>query len=282
MEDIKKSLSEDTKVINEISFSNNINSNSEKLIGLKSALNKEELKSKLVENLELLEIHLFDEDFFNNTIEEGINYINSIKKLKIMFHVPVLKKERDILGVQDDRIFKYLDKLYKVIKKNYNIIGIVVHMVDIKSSVDLDKVEFNIGKLKEKPYFDYLYFENLPSKKNFNFDIYFSLLKQFNIKNVCFDITHFVSEHTKEEFYNTLELFSKSYNLYFHISDNKFNSGDSNPMNLGNGELNFCHLRKYINFGIIETYSKVEVLGDEMKKDYFYLKNLFENGCKQK
>ena len=256
------------------------NLQSKKLIGLKSSLNREELKNKLVEGLELLEIHLFDEDFLDDKIENGLNYIYSLRKIKIMFHVPVLKKEKDILGIQDDRIFYFLDKLYDIIKRDNNILGIVVHPVDIKSIVNLDKVEENINELKKKPYFKYLYFENLPSRENFNFEIYTYLLKRFHIQNVCFDITHFVSEHSKEELFRTLTLFSNNYSLYFHISDNKFNSRNSNPMNLGEGELNFCELKSFINFGIIETYSKNEILGEEMKKDYFYLKNLFENECK--
>ncbi|MCH8520111.1 MAG: sugar phosphate isomerase/epimerase [Nanoarchaeota archaeon] len=251
----------------------------QKLIGIKSSLNEEQLKNKL--NLfplpPLLEIFLTTQDYECEAyIEKRINSINQeFPSLKLMLHAPVDSNKKDTIHLQDSDFEFYYSKLYFLCKKYSFILGFVAHP-EPKTPKQSSKLilENNIAFLKQKyPSIEkFMYIENLTNSITLKFNTYLEFIEKNNIENVCFDFAHFVSNHTNnnqlQEALNQLNNSNIIKNIYLHISDNIFNNNSPIPLNIGRGEVNFKNINPYLNFGILETISKNEELGEEIKEDY--------------
>lgn len=250
-----------------------------KLIGIKASLNLEQLKNKIVPELELLEIHLRAEDFlFEDFILERLKFAKSINnKLKFTLHCPFYETDQEFSSLVDTNFEFFLKKYKRLIEREKSIIGIIQHIESRYDYKNDEKIaEKNLELIKKEKMMEYFYFENTLTKLTFPFENYINFLDKNGIKQICFDFSHYVSNYSEEKFYNTLKLITKKYKVYYHISDNKFKSKNSFPRNLFEGNINFKKIKKYVNFGILETYSKNEIIGKEIKEDYYKLKEMWK------
>jgi len=255
------------------------------LIGIKSSIRKEEIKNKLKVKPKLLELFLTTKDLDVAKLENRINYILKLRSnIKISLHSPVSILTKNTISLMSNKIFLFLDVCVKLIEKFNNekniIIAIILHPDSIFNFMSrrniLDK---NIIKLKKKYHIliEYIYFENLPTKLLTPFENFLSILKEHNLNNICFDMAHFTGFNSEENLLKILGKLKGSYNLYFHISDNFYNSKNTKPLNIGLGEINFKPLKKYIELGILETKSNPEVIGKEITEDYIKLIKIFND-----
>ncbi|MEM4396370.1 MAG: hypothetical protein QXR30_01800 [Candidatus Woesearchaeota archaeon] len=258
--------------------SNIVKDSKRKLIGIKSSLNLEQLKNKIVPELELLEIHLRVEDFlFENFILERLEYAKSLNKnLKFTLHCPFYETDNEFSSLVDEKFEFFLRRYKTLVQKEKSIIGIIQHIESRYDEKNIETIAIkNLQLIRKEKMIDYFYFENTLSKITFPFENYLIFLDRNGIKQICFDFSHYVANYSEEEFYDTLKLITKKYKVYYHISDNKFKSKNSFPKNLFNGNIDFKKIKKYVNFGILETYSKNEIIGKEIKEDYYKLKELW-------
>lgn len=249
-----------------------------KLIGIKSSLDRDQINNKLDVNPqpELLEIFLVSQDYDKpEFIENRLLDIHTLyPNIKIMLHAPVDKDKQDTIHLQDSDFDIYYSKLYKLCKKLSFVIGFVAHPEpepSKKSSRLL--LENNLAYLKQKypSIMDYMYVENLANSLTLSFENYINCIEKNNISNICFDFAHFVSSHSREELNDALEEIRNNEIIkkaYFHISDNDFNCEKVVPLNIGKGSINFESIIHFLDFGILETISSNEKEGVEMREDY--------------
>jgi hypothetical protein len=75
----------------------------EKIIGVKSSLDKKQLSNKIIKDLKLLELHLYEKDFldFNDFKEKLTNIHNQHPNLKIILHAPIMEKQKEYLSLSN-------------------------------------------------------------------------------------------------------------------------------------------------------------------------------------
>lgn len=244
----------------------------EKIIGVKSSLDKKQLSNKIIKDLKLLELHLYEKDFldFNDFKEKLINIHNQHPDLKIMLHAPIMEKQKEYLSLSEYNEALYY-KIYSVCKQFNFVIGVVIHSAYKKENQEKSIITLNKLRDKYKGIDKYMYVENQTGNFSENKDEWLEFIKLAKISRICFDICHFTKNYSQEEMEKYLfDLRKHITKIYFHISDNNPCVGNSNPLNLGQGSLDFKKLKNNIDFGIIETFPKDENIGKEIIEDYYY------------
>lgn len=244
-------------------------------IGLKSSLNKTQLQNKIVKGLKVLELHLYENDFYNfEKIKKQLLEIHKKHpKLKIMLHAPVMLKQKEYLSLSENNVLLF-SKIYTVCKELEFVKGFVLH-----SAYKNQEEEKSLKTLKSlrKTYKDidkYMYVENQTQNFSVDTEKWFSFLVKGKVKKICFDVCHFTKNHTQEEMFKYITRLEKKFKIYFHVSDNLCGKENEIPKNLGKGNIDLKRLKKLVSFGIIETFPKDENIGKEVKDDYFYFLNL--------
>lgn len=247
-----------------------------KLIGLKSSLDKDQLKNKIIKDLELLELHLYEKDFleFSEFKEKLMDIHNKHPNLKIMLHSPIMEKQKEYLSLSEYNADIYY-KIYSLCKQLNFVIGFVLHSAYKDLDMELSISNLNLLRDKYKGIDKYMYIENQTNNFSGNKEKWLEFIKTAKISRICFDICHFTKNNSQEDMeHYLLELRKYITKIYFHISDNNPKTENANPLNLGQGSLDLKRLKEYIEFGIIETFPKDEKIGKEVIEDYYYFLEL--------
>lgn len=247
-----------------------------KIIGLKSSLDQDQLKHKIIEDLELLELHLYEKDFldFSKFKEKLLNIHNKHPNLKIILHAPIMEKQKEYLSLSEYNVEIYY-KIYSLCKQLNYIIGFVIHSAYKDLPMEKSISNLNLLRDKYKGIDKYMYVENQTNNFSGNKEKWLEFIKTAKISRICFDVCHFTKNYSQEDLEEYLFSLRKYVTkMYFHISDNNPCVGNSNPLNLGQGSLDLKKLKEHINFGIIETFPKDEKIGKEVIDDYYYFLGL--------
>jgi sugar phosphate isomerase/epimerase len=243
-----------------------------KIIGLKSSLDQDQLNNKIIKDLKLLELHLYEKDFldFFKFKEKLLNIHNKHPNLKIMLHAPIMEKQKEYLSLSEYNEDLYY-KIYSVCKQLNFVTGFVVHSAYKGKSMEKSISNLNLLRDKYKGIDKYMYIENQTGNFSENKDNWLEYIKIAKISRICFDVCHFTKNYSQEDLEEYLFSLRKYITkIYFHISDNNPKTGNSNPLNLGQGSLDLKRLKEHIDFGIIETFPKDEKIGKEVIEDYYY------------
>ncbi len=229
------------------------------LIGIKSHWDLKQLKSRLDENPELIEIHLKDGDLEKRKkdIEKSIIMLKN-KKIKIMIHQPNSFNDVIIdpnIEERQKNVFMCYKILYNLCKK-YKLEGFVVHPSYSHDPI-INKKQFLsfFSKIKKqcKNFFDYAYLENLTHVKLEEVE---ELIELAGFENVCIDLSHmYISLRDNKKILEQIKKI-KAKRKYFHIADSNGKIEKFHTFIPGKGKIDFNSIKDYIDFGVLEVESK--------------------------
>jgi tRNA G37 N-methylase Trm5 len=223
------------------------------IIGLKSAIDGKELKSRLAENPLIMELHLFKKDLFGNkpALEKTILRLKK-KKIQIILHMPFPEKEDCWLGgKKPENALKTLKVLGELCKKHGA--AAVVHVTWGIPEIGEEEIANNVRKLRE--YYDYFYFEN--GIKGFGkTEQVLRIGGQAGIKNVCIDTAHlYIIYRDSEKIIDHIERMQQDFGTYFHLSDS---DGTTEGGLFDSGFIDLKRIIPYVQKGIAEVRSRDE------------------------
>lgn len=238
------------------------------IIGLKSAVIKEEMIPRIQKKPMIMEIHLFDDELFDTKklkrLEDGIERLQE-EGVDVWIHQPFHYKDGTgyNLGGALRNEYEMLNKLGKLCKK-YNTHAIIhMYTKDLKPESERKLIE-NLKKFKR--YYPYFYFENVIVPPFNTADNIVTIGRKAGIKNVAIDVAHFMKLYKSNvKIEKAIKLLKANFDTYFHISDS---DGTNEGAVIGTGKLDFERILPYVNKGIIEVRSKDETNPKEMIKSY--------------
>lgn len=254
-------------------------------IGIKSGWRLEAVKNRLCVNSSIIEFHLNYGDLENNPeeIRKSIKFLQK-KGIKVMVHQPVCYKGKEIiLGSQKD--FQTVDAvtkaLFELIDGFDNCLGIIMQpTMTTKAAEYTSTKEFkaNLKKLIEKhpAFLDKVFLENVFPKVYSKASEIEEIVNEFELKQIAIDTAHFTNANqNNKQLKELLEKLDKKVKIYFHIADSIGKVVNENDcVNLGKGKVDFNLIKDFINLGIIETFSKDEIIGKEIVEDYIWFSKL--------
>ena len=254
-------------------------------IGIKSGWRHEAVKNRLCVNPSIIEFYLNYGDLENNPeeIKKSIKFLQK-RGIRVMIHQPICYKGKEItLGSEKD--FETVDRatkaLFELIEGFDNCLGIIMQPMmteEIKKIVSTNEFKANLGKLIEKypQFLDKVFLENVFPKIYSKESEIEEIIDEFKLKQIAIDTAHFHnSNQNTKQLRTLLEKISKKVKIYFHVADSigKVVNGDD-CVNLGKGKVDFNLIKDFINFGVIETFSKDEKIGKEIVEDYIWFSKL--------
>jgi endonuclease IV len=252
--------------------------------GIKTSLNPTQIKNKLLglsEKPNLIEVHLFDSDIAQ--LDEKLSVLRkAAPSAKIVFHCPYLDHKGAYMDLTDVESLQLLIPLYELCKANSDYLGVVLHPEYSKMTernVALSLIKTSLTYLDAHiPYFrDYSFFENNPGVWGKTLSGYLEILTIVNAQNICFDVSHFAAYNSQDEFYRGLKELKKRFKtVYYHLSDHYFADQNTKALNIGKGQIDFEELLIDLELGIVETLSRDEDLGEEIKEDYKKIKEILD------
>ncbi|MBN2052237.1 hypothetical protein JW756_01925 [Candidatus Woesearchaeota archaeon] len=241
-----------------------------RIIGLKSAINPEQLRTRMKENPLIIELHTFGNDFRENfeSLKKTIKQLQQ-KGKKVMVHQPLEAKESMDMISQNANT-ELCQKMISLIKEFD--VSLIIHPVNSKrKSEESESMEEGmIENIKTfSKYYDKIYFENnhifLFSAK----ESIFRVIKATGLKNMCIDTCHMLYLYSNPECFELIKEIQKSCNTYFHLNDYKDNvhSGKLSE----SSRLDITGILPLVNLGVTEVNGSDEVKNEEMISSWHYL-----------
>ncbi len=253
-----------------------------RLIGLKSYWDKEDLLPRLKKKSGLIEFYIRKKDLENNFkgISKTIDFLSK-KGVKVMLHQPTHYKCIELTLATDNEghirtSLEGYNRLYNLCKKR-NVIGFIMHPIP-KTRVPIGNLIINLKQ--NKHLLDHAFIENLPRLKE---DEHLSILKEIKAKNACIDLAHyFLINKSNDGLINFIKTIKKDYNTYFHLCDSngdyvKFNGVKADCVNIGEGSINFDKLLDFVDAGVVEVLSKNEKKPKELLSGYERIQKILKN-----
>jgi tRNA (guanine37-N1)-methyltransferase len=238
------------------------------IIGLKSGLNKKEMKTRLVKKPKIMEIYLHTEELYEKLgeLERTIKDLQK-KEIEVIMHMPFNNLEKQRISMDKENVEEDLKILYKLgdlcIKYGINAI-IHPYQPSEKSTKNQETFVQNLRKLKK--YFNYFYFENDSTSEMFGTGKQMMQTgKDTGIKKICFDTCHsFMLHKNNDKLIEDIKMLKES-DLYFHMADS---NGESHGDAIGKGKIDFDKILTFVKKGIIEVTSEDEMKAKQMLDSY--------------
>jgi tRNA G37 N-methylase Trm5 len=236
------------------------------IIGLKSAIYKNELYSRTKYNPLIVELHTFTKDY-----DKNFKLLkNTIKKLVKQGKYIYLHQPMDDKGLYISNyniIHPIYNKMISLVDE-FNI-SLILHINENKENPNKQNLVRNIISFKK--YYPNIFFEHgavpYPNKLN---QIKEVILKS-GLKNLCIDTCHLLHNYKPSELPKIIKEIKKLCNVYVHLADYKNNSHAS-PLNK-NSYIKLEHVLPLIDKGIVEIISENEKIGKQMIESWNYLNN---------
>ncbi|MDP7140939.1 MAG: hypothetical protein QF362_00275 [Candidatus Woesearchaeota archaeon] len=239
----------------------------QKMIGLKSAVIKDEMASRLECNPSIIEIHTFESDFdvnFEDLRKDVKEFVDS--GMFVVVHQPhIFSPGLDMANTN------IKNEIYRKMVSLVDEFGVelIVHF-SMGASQGAEKKDVIANAKTFKKYYKNIYFEhshrNLIKTKEEIIDV----VKAAGIRNVCIDTCHLLHNYSPDSMAKAIEDIQKYCNTYFHISDYK-NDVHGSRIN----EKSVIKLEKILPLvtkGIVEIRSIDEIKAEEMISSWKYLK----------
>jgi len=255
-------------------------------IGLKSCWHAEQLETRFRHQPKIIELYLYDGDL-ENYLREIERTIRKIKQqgIEIVIHQPEhYRGEVMTIASINNKITKTAEQgynlLYKLCQK-HQLKGFIMHPYSgnldkpnvSKIYKKLDKNRF-IKNLKAHPEWQAkILLENMTvgffkSKENIQ-----EITEKTKIK-LCLDLCHlYITYKSNHKLKQILKGLQKHID-YYHIVDSKGRTHDS--LEIGQGDINFRKIKKYIKQGIIEVNCQNQVTADEMIRSYYIFQDYYQ------
>ncbi len=235
----------------------------QKIIGLKSAVIKNEINIRLAKNPSIIEIHLFNDDLNEDKIhllEQEIIKLKE-KNLEIFVHMPFKINNKGYSLANKENLIIY-QKMGELCKKYF--ISAIIHLANNEPIGDENLLIENVKLLEQ--YYNYFYFENLTRESFDKKEDILRISKKAGFKNICIDLTHlYITYQNNNKLVETIKEIQQEFNTYFHVSDhdNKIHTCE-----LETGFIDFNNILPLINKGVIEVESKDEKNPIESLRSY--------------
>ena len=239
----------------------------EYVVGLKSALIQSQLNAPLralSNKSKIFEFHLFDTDLFENH-KKIERYIKAFQKkgFRIFIHMPFRVYEK---GKKDKSGVRYSLGKFNIEKEGrmLDILGELCKKYDVKAIIhtnDFENIDEQLmieNMKKFEKYYDWFYFETLPSGFAHVDDV-IRIGKAAGIRNVAIDLAHLhIIHHDNMKMEHVIEAIKQDFNTYFHIADNSELKHQSakHTCEIGKGLIDFNEIAPLITTGVIEIESK--------------------------
>jgi len=263
----------------------------QKIIGLKSAIIKEEMSSRLKHNPSIIELHTFKPDFEDNfdslreTIKEFIGSGKSVIVHQPHIHLPMLdmttsnmynkiyKRMVSLIDEFDVGLIIHFsiemppdNKLYNTIKKHSNL---KEKPKDCNSDSELfQRLVANVKSFKK--YYNNIFFENSCVGAIRKKEEIIRTIKATGIKNICIDTCHLLYNYPSEDLVKVIEDIQKHCNTYFHLNDYK-NHTHGSRLN-ESSVIKLENVLPLVTKGITEIISGDEVKAEDMISSWQYLR----------
>lgn len=241
----------------------------QRILGLKSAIKPEEMKSRLKHNPLIMEVHTFESYFY-----EGFdNLKKTIKTLQedgkyVIVHQPIKKQDIELNLNNYDAKNEIYQKMISLVKE-YGV-KLIIHPLTYKKEGTPEKLIENMKTFSK--HYDNIFFENYPHGLFSSKEEIICMIKAAGIKNMCIDLCHLLYKHPAKEIPGVIEEIQRHCNTYFHINDYKdevhgsvINESTVIPVK---------EILPLVTIGITEIISKDEIEGAEMISSWKYIGRL--------
>jgi hypothetical protein len=243
------------------------------MIGIKSSLDGLELDNKFDAvartgiRLPLLELFLREQDL--PTLERRIDLLLGAQPgLKLSLHTPIRgtpsPEGNAVSFMQGDALDVY-GRLLDIAATRPDIVAVIAH----PGKKDRQRIVATGRELNRRhKNASLLYAENLPGPLYADVHDFIGLVDDMGMHNVCLDFAHFSATHDAAQTLDALLQLKHRFRVYAHISDNVYNSGNTIPKHIGEGNLALDGLVPFVDLGVVETFSADERKGVEMVADW--------------
>ncbi len=242
------------------------------IIGLKSSINKKQLKKRLEQAPNILELHLNGPELFEKIkqLKQTIEELQS-RGIEVVVHMPLryknIKYSLAKNNINDE--LKMLRQLGRLCKE-YHIKAIIHATQEMGIKEDAKRVIEHIKLLKL--YLDYFYFENVLHGVFAKTEDIIMIGKKAGIKNMCIDIAHaFIVYKDNKKLERHIKNIKREFNTYFHLNDHDFKT---HSCEIGKGYVDFSKVLPYVNKGVIEVVDKNENIAREMTNSFNKIKKM--------
>jgi len=260
-------------------------------IGLKSHWGSEELNVRLKRNPKIIEFYLRPGDIENKSkeIKKCINDLGK-KGIRVMLHQPFIFNNKPV-SLSDPGLVENSKDCYNQLLKlcsQDNVLGFIMHPYRSNDEEET-KEEVFLKEIKElllnEEFKEHVFIENINTGFFSKPEDIKELLSKLEINNVCFDLAHFyIANKDQDLMIKTIIELKKQFKVYFHIADTdgKLRGKDKSidTTDFGKGKLDFNKIMDFIDFGVIEVYSKNELEAKEMLNTFDNIQRILSEKSK--